>query len=189
MLDADKMSQEKATPMADANPKAVADLIFRAGGHLIGRTRLQKSACLLELAGVGYGFQFGYRLFGPYSDELQTASEDADALGLIKERKMSANWGGWYSAFDSKIKKGSVTSKPGITRTRAQLLRIAAAADPVELELAITAAFLSANGIQTPWEKVAARKAAKATPVNMAGAKALYSKFLRVATPRALPKV
>ena len=82
--------------MADASPKSVADLLYRAGGELVGRTRLQKSACLLELAGVGYGFQFTYRLFGPYSEELQVASEDADALGLIKERKKSANWGGWY---------------------------------------------------------------------------------------------
>jgi uncharacterized protein YwgA len=175
--------------MADANPKSVADLVYRAGGQLTGRTRLQKSACLLELAGVGYGFQFSYRLFGPYSEELQVASEDADALGLIKERKRSATWGGWYSSFDTKATKALVTATAAVGRARSQLLKVAVSADPVQLELAVTAAFLSANGVVTPWEKVAQRKSAKATEPNMAGAKVLYKKFLRVHTPKSLPKI
>jgi uncharacterized protein YwgA len=175
--------------MADASPKSVADLLYRAGGELVGRTRLQKSACLLELAGVGYGFQFTYRLFGPYSEELQVASEDADALGLIKERKKSANWGGWYASFDTKSTKALIAATSTVARARSQLLKVAVSADPVQLELAVTAAFLSANGMTAPWEKVAQRKSAKATEKNMAAAKELYKKFLRVQTPKPLPKI
>ncbi len=173
--------------MSEANPEAVADLIFRAGGTLVGRTRLQKSACLLELAGVGYGFRFNYRLFGPFSDELQIASDDAEALGLIKEQKRSANWGGVYYAFSSN--RSVVSSTPAKTRARKQLLKIAVDADPVELELAVTAAFLAANRVQTPWEKVAIKKPAKATEDRLKRAKELYQKFLSVTVPKALPKI
>jgi len=175
--------------MADANPKSVADLLYRAGGQLVGRTRLQKSACLLELAGAGYGFQFSYRLFGPYSEELQIASEDADALGLIKERRKSANWGGWYSSFDAKISKPAMPAGASVNRARSRLLKVCVSADPVQLELAVTAAFLSANGIVNPWDKVAQRKSAKATEKNMDGAKALYKQLLRIPAPKALPKI
>jgi len=173
--------------MTEASPKAVADLIYRAGGRLVGRTKLQKSACPLEMAGLGYGFRFNYRLFGPYSDELQVACDDADALGLIKERKKSASWGGSYYAFESG--ESQLPAKPSVARTRSRLLKIAAEADPVELELAVTAAFLSSNGVATPWDKVAARKPAKATEMRMAKAKELYGKLLRVPTPKPLPKI
>jgi uncharacterized protein YwgA len=173
--------------MTDAGPRAVADLIYRAGGHLVGRTRLQKSACLLELAGVGYGFRFNYRLYGPYSDELQVACDDAEALGLIKERKRAAAWGGHYYSFSSEEPYISAISSK--TRARKQLLKIAVEADSVELELAVTAGFLAGTGISTPWERVMTQKPAKATPERMARAKVLYQRLSRIATPSALPKI
>ena len=39
----------------------VAEIIRAAGGEIVGRTRLQKVAYLLELAGLGHGFRFEYR--------------------------------------------------------------------------------------------------------------------------------
>ena len=173
--------------MTGGTPNSVADLIHRAGGELIGRTRLHKSACLLELCGVGYGFRFNYRLFGPYSDELQVASDDAEALGLIKERKMATSWGGWYSSFSSA--GAPVPSTTSRTKIRKALLKIAVEAEPVELELAVTAAFLASNGVANPWERVAARKPAKATEERMRAAKKLYGKLSRISTPRPLPKI
>jgi len=142
---------------------------------------------LLELAGVGYGFNFNYRLFGPFSDELQVACDDADALGLIREREKSASWGGSYYVFTSEGTQ--IASTAPKTRTRKQLLKIAVDADPVELELAVTAAFLAANKVPTPWHKVAACKPSKATDVRMTNAKALYREFMRVDTPKALPSI
>jgi uncharacterized protein len=43
-----------------------ADIIADAGGKVIGRTRLQKLAYLLELADLGEGFQFQYRHYGAF---------------------------------------------------------------------------------------------------------------------------
>ena len=36
-------------------------IVAAADGELVGRTRLQKTAFLLELAGLGTGFEFKYK--------------------------------------------------------------------------------------------------------------------------------
>ena len=41
--------------------EAVREIVALSGGRLIGKTRLQKAGYLLELAGLGYGFDFSYR--------------------------------------------------------------------------------------------------------------------------------
>jgi len=45
-------------------------IVSAADGQLVGRTRLQKTVYLLELAGLGSGYHFGHRFHGPYSEEL-----------------------------------------------------------------------------------------------------------------------
>ncbi len=167
-------------------PKAVGQLISLAGGRIVGRTKLQKSACILELAGLGYGFQFKYRHFGPYSEELKIASSDADALGYIKEKTEIANWGGWYSVFEVESPY-QPTSEQDMQRV--EMLSITAKADPVDLELAVTAAFLAVNGIEDPWHEVELRKATKAMPDRMTAAKALYKELTAVKTPQHLPPI
>ena len=47
----------------------VADIVRDAGGKIVGRTRLQKIGYLLELSGLGEGFSFDYRHYGPFSEE------------------------------------------------------------------------------------------------------------------------
>src|SRR5580693_3962979 len=77
----------------------VADIVHDAGGEVVGRTRLQKIAYLLELAGLGEGFDFEYRHYGPYSDQLAAATRLAGAFGLIKEEERPTAWGGFYSVY------------------------------------------------------------------------------------------
>ena len=45
--------------MSPGTPKNVAGAIG-AAGKLVGRTKLQKTFCLLELSGEGFGFHFDY---------------------------------------------------------------------------------------------------------------------------------
>ncbi len=70
-----------------------------------------------------------------------------------------------------------------------KLAEEAAAADTVELELAVTAAFLAKNGYEMPWEEVASRKEGKATPERLARARALYANFRKLNLPQALPAI
>jgi hypothetical protein len=166
-------------------PKAVSELIALAGGRIIGRTKLQKSACVLELTGLGYGFQFKYKHFGPYSEELKIACDDAQALGYLNEKTEIANWGGWYSVFEA----APVAPTNALQTQRTAVLAIAADADPVDLELTVTAAFLAANGIKDAWREVAMRKPAKATPERLQASKELYGHLAAINVPRPLPAI
>jgi hypothetical protein len=63
----------------------VAAVVAAAGGTLIGRVRLQKAVYLMERMGLESGFSFDYHHFGPFSRDLDNATEDAKAFGLVAE--------------------------------------------------------------------------------------------------------
>jgi uncharacterized protein YwgA len=170
--------------MTEPGPREAAKIVETAGGRIVGRTRLQKVGCLLELAGARYGFKFTYHLFGPYSERLNIAASDAEALDLFDVEECVASWGGRYSIY--KMTAHSADEIPSSLRT---IAKTAADADSIELELAVTAAFLAANGVEAPWEEVVALKKSKATSDHLAHAKDLYKKLARDDLPVRLPAI
>lgn len=80
--------------MSYANAVKTAAIVRDAGGRIVGRTRLQKIAYLLSITGLEDGLPFAYKHYGPYSEDLATASRDADLLGLLSETEQQASWGG-----------------------------------------------------------------------------------------------
>jgi uncharacterized protein len=161
-----------------------ADIIRDAGGRIVGRTRLQKLAYLLELSGLGAGFPFEYRHYGPYSEELSLAVRNGALLGALREEEHETNWGGFYSIYTT-----PGTSDLPANSARSQLARLAVAADPVQLELAATAAFLANGGIADPWEMTEKLKPEKARSGNLQKAKSLYRRFAQISTPQPLPNI
>lgn len=162
----------------------MAAIVNDAGGKVVGRTRLQKIAYLLELAGVGGGFAFEYRHYGPYSEDLANSTKIANMFGVLKEKERPTSWGGVYSIFtvtENKFSSGN--------EARCALARLAAAADAVELELAATAAFLASKGEDDPWLETKARKPEKADDGRLEKAKRLYKKLSDIKTPVSLPKI
>jgi uncharacterized protein YwgA len=160
-----------------------AEIVRDAGGRIIGRTKLQKVAYLLELSGLGSGFQFEYRHYGPYSEELAEAIKMADAFGLVTEEERQADWGGVYSIYSSTEKLRNQASP------RVQLARAAAEIGAVELELAATAAYLrAAEGSAEPWGETKKLKPEKATPSRLAAAKAAYRDLWKMC-PKNLPDI
>ena len=137
-----------------------ASIIRDAGGKLTGRTRLQKIAYLLEMAGLRVGFDFEYRHYGPYSDQLADALSNAAAASLINEEEKPANWGGTYSVFT--FTGASVPAGPAASSVRQDFITKAASADPIALELAATAVFLAKEGERDPWRETERRKPEKA---------------------------
>lgn len=168
--------------MSYANALKAARLVRDAGGRIIGRTKLQKIAYLLSVAGLEEGLYFAYKHYGPYSDELATAARDADLLGLLKETEHQASWGGTYSTYVVS-EQVDLTVPPA----RRHLAAEAAAADAVELELAATAVFLAKDGYPDPWFETARRKPEKAEGGRIDRAKALYQKLSSIGTPVGLP--
>jgi uncharacterized protein YwgA len=160
-----------------------ADIVRDAGGKVVGRTRLQKIAYLLELTGLGEGFQFEYRHYGPYSEDLANAVSFAAMSRLISEEERGTSWGGSYSIFtvDSSASRH-------VADARLELISQAARVDPVILELAATAAFFATEGVQDPWNETARRKPEKAA-ARLDDAKAFYLELQRIQTPRPIPTI
>jgi uncharacterized protein len=159
-----------------------ANIIRDAGGEIIGRTRLQKIAYLLELAGVGEGFVFEYRHYGPYSEDLSMATQVGKLFDELNEEERLASWGGKYSIFTSSREPDDVS-----TEVRKYLAQAAASADAVELELAATAAFLFSEGEVSPWLETAKRKPDKIGGGRLERARLLYDHLRQIETPVKLP--
>ncbi|WP_295558193.1 hypothetical protein [uncultured Hyphomicrobium sp.] len=166
------------------NIDSVARIISDAGGEVVGRTKLQKLTYLLEAAGLGEGFSFEYKHYGPYSEELTYTSKRASVLGTIRESEQQAAWGGFYTIY-------SVTPiAPPRSEPHRRLAREAAHADSVLLELAATALFLrQEEGMVDAWEETARRKPDKASNGRLDAAKQLYSQLRQIPTPRQLPEL
>ncbi|MGO9767984.1 MAG: hypothetical protein ACLPSW_00215 [Roseiarcus sp.] len=160
-----------------------ADIVTAAGGQIVGRTKLQKIAYLLELCGMGDGFEFDYRHYGPYSEDLSDAIKVAGAFGLISEEERRAAWGGTYSVYSSQQQDRG-------DGQRATFARTAAAVGAIELELAATAAYLSsAEHCADPWGETKRRKPEKATDERLRAAKKAYALLQSLPAPRPLPQI
>ena len=158
----------------------IAQVVRDAGGEIVGRTKLQKTIYLLELARFVSRFRFGYKHYGPFSEDLAEAADLAAAFGLISERP--ASWGGTYSVYTAPA--GELSAQP----SRVRLTRAAAGSDAVLLELAATAAYLAQEGRSDPWAETARRKPDKAADGRLAEAKGLYHE-LRGESDNALPNI
>ena len=171
-------------PQHKSDAEKVVDIVRDAGGKLVGRTRLQKTAYLLELAGFGEGFPFEYRHYGPYSEELANAVLNARLRDLLNEDECPTSWGGFYSIFSTEKALDEQRSPE-----RCALASRSADADPIELELAATAAFLFSKGESAAWEETAKRKPEKAKDGRLEKAKTLYASLRSIPTPKPLPDI
>ncbi len=137
---------------------------------------------MLSVTGLEDGLIFGYKHYGPYSEDLANAARDADLLGFLKETEQQASWGGTYSTY-------VVSEQPNssVPPARRRLAAEAAVADPIELELAATAVFLSKEGYGDLGIETARRKPEKAENGRIEKAKALYRKLSAIETPVAWP--
>ena len=169
-----------------------AAMIRDAGGELIGRTRLQKVTYLTQLAGFSDDFDFEYKHYGPYSEELAEAMEIATGLSLIEEDERRADWGGRYSIY--RMNAELFVAYPD-NAGRQAFVRAAAHIGAIELELAATAAFLYASegigraGKGDPWAETARRKPDKAGEGRLEKAKDAYRKLRQIAVPSPLPNI
>jgi uncharacterized protein YwgA len=158
-----------------------ADIVRDAGGKVVGRTRLQKVAYLLELAGLGSGFKFEYRHYGPFSENLADAIQMASAFDLVREEEKRADWGGMYSIYSADVQKPA--------DQRSLFAQKAAQIGAIELELAATAAFLKTEGSKDPWDDTKRLKPEKATAQRLQRAKEAYRQLRKLKVPNQLPEL
>lgn len=150
-----------------------AELVHCNGQSIVGKTRFQKIAFLLEELDLGVGIEFDYHNFGPFSAELAFGIDDAIALGYLKEEKKSGFHSMPYSVFkNSKDVELEMTVQN--QQDIAKALNVFESYSAVVLELAATAVYLSRNGYsENCWGEVISRKSSKATDKNISKAKEL----------------
>ena len=168
--------------MSLTDPELATAIVRDAGGEIVGRTRLQKTAYLLEVTGLGSGVYFAYKHYGPYSEDLALSAARGVALGNLKEETQTADWGGIYSIYSVDGHKDN-----DVNPKRRDLATIAAKANPVALELAATAIFLSREGQKEPWIETKRRKPEKAAGRRLDQAKRLVSELKQIDLPKPLP--
>ena len=148
----------------------VVALIALNDGKLIGRTRLQKEAYLLDRCGADFGLQFTYHHYGPYCFDLAGGIDDARAEGRIDIKEQPGRHGVPYAIFESEdeAEKPKCLGKLRADDARASLQRMKDVSDVV-LELAATIVFLRDDwdyydkGKTDPVDETKARKPLKAT--------------------------
>ena len=173
--------------MSKMDSLKAAAIVRDAGGCIPGRTRLQKVAYLLSVAGLEDQFKFTYWNYGPFSETLAVATRQASLFGLLKETEMPTNWGGIYSTYE--IVRPQTGETEPVPSARLRLAKEAAAANAVELELAATAVFLAIEKFDDPWGETVRRKPEKADNGRIERARILYRNLCAIETPVRLPEI
>ena len=121
----------------------VVGLIALNGGTLVGRTRLQKQAYLLDRCGGDFGLLFTYHRYGPYCFELVGGLNDARAEGRIEVEEQIGRHGVAYAIFRSGDQAGIPQRLGGLEADEARsLLNRMRDISDIVLELAATIVFL-----------------------------------------------
>jgi uncharacterized protein YwgA len=156
----------------------IPEILSLNGGIVKGKTRFQKSVYFLETHSLGYGFEFDYHHYGPYSEELSIAASDAKALELIEIRWEHSQSGVSFAVYSNRDEPDRRLPHREHDGARQALLAVLKRYDSVVLELAATADFLSKRGYaEDPWKETLERKASKATPPRIAEAKKLLEEL------------
>jgi uncharacterized protein YwgA len=163
------------------NSDKVVNIVAEAGGVIVGMTRLQKIAYLLEVTGLGEGFDFEHRCYGPHSEGFRAATAAAIENGRLTETNHKTGCGGFYSVYTTAAVDLHQQS------VRARLIRIAAVAGAVELELVATVEHLARQGYRDPWAEAAMRSPLKALDGRLEVAQVLLAQLCRLPTPIPLP--
>ena len=143
----------------------VVAVVAAAEGPLNSRVRLQKAVYLLDRLGLDSGFGYEYHHYGPYSRDLDNATADAKAFGLIEEKfDHRQSDGAMYSIFE--LSPGAAVNEAAygdLRRERAsELAQLFAGTNVTVLELAATIDWLWREEKHVDWRsEITKRKGVK----------------------------
>ena len=146
----------------------VTSMVVLNGGELVGRTRMQKQAYLLDRCGANFGLPFTYYHYGPYCFDLVDGLTDALAEERMTVEERPGRHGVPYAIFRSKVKAPPRLGELAADKAVDFLDKMKEVSDIV-LELAATMVFLRdewdyyGKGEISPIEETRTRKPLKAT--------------------------
>lgn len=157
----------------------VVGIIALNGGKLVGKTRLQKVAYLLDACGLGSGFDYDYHHFGPYSAEVAAAADVAEMLDRISSEEKPGFHSVPYVTYATSEKTPVQLSEMSGAEI-SQKLAIMEQYSAIVLELAATIQYLEDAEGYSPsaaQDEVKVRKSAKASPDRLDQANDLLMKL------------
>ncbi len=164
----------------------LARIVSAAGGMLRGRTKLQRTAYLLDLGGFGCGYEFDYTRYGPFSEELDRDANYTHLFYDFEDEKNRSEGGGIYSVFKTGVEYQPMVEGEDLYK---KLVTIANGASSIILEMTAEAAYFAAEGEPDPWEITRKRNPFTAPNGGLEKAKELYKRFKALPLPRPLPDI
>jgi uncharacterized protein len=141
----------------------VTGIVALNGGEFVGRTRLQKTALLLDRCGMDSGMEFEYLHYGPYSAEIADGWEEAKGNQQLQTETRTGRYEMPYTIFRTNRPAPRKLGQLDAERAK-EVLNILQKYSDVVLELAATFVFLRESGYGAEAEKeLRLRKPLKAT--------------------------
>ena len=151
-----------------------AAVVEVAGGQIVGKTRLQKIAYLLEAMDLGCGLDFDYHNYGPFSADLAFAVDDAEALGYLKTEERKGYHAVRCTSYCSLPDAPKFDENDRRSERRDALKTMMEQRSAIVLELGATAVYLKRNGYaDSVWDEVRKRKGVKSAKPYLDAAKDL----------------
>ena len=120
-------------------------------GEIKGSPVIQRTAYLLEVAEVGYGFKFGCKFCSPYCEEIEQGLRSASALGDLDVEQIITEWGVTKKNFRTSIPYKGNGGPDDYYRI---IVNKAIACNPKQLDLATAAAYYQRVELPDPWGRV-----------------------------------
>lgn len=151
----------------------VVGVVALNGGQLVTKIRLQKTFYLLEQCGLGSGLDFDYHHYGPFSQELAQAADDAVDLGRLKPHERLGNHKIPYVVYRTQRKSPAKVAALSADVV-AEKLKVLGSYSSLEMEVASTVLYVrDAGGGANAIEQTKALKPLKATETRIRRALAL----------------
>ena len=131
---------------------AVVQIVAAAENHEIkGAPVLQRTAYLLEVAEVGYGFKFGHKFCAPYCEEVERGSRGAEISGDLDIEQYVTEWGVTKKTFKTSIPYQGNGAEDDYYHF---IVNKAITCHPTQLDLVATAAYYQRIKINDPWGRI-----------------------------------
>ena len=150
----------------------VVNMVKLHDGELIGRTRLQKEAYLLDRCGAEFQVEFVYHYYGPYSFELADGIQEACSEQRIVTYEEAGRYGIDYTRFNDIGANTPPMRTGGLSFQKAKALieRMNDDVTDIVLELAATIVYLRNSegfSVSDAVDETKARKPHKANEVRI----------------------
>lgn len=155
--------------------KYAATVVCIAGGEKTGKTRLQKTAYLLEAMNLGFDLDFDYHKFGPFSAEFAFALDDAETLGYLETDEETGYGPVTYTIYKATDKawKFELNEKHEERESAVNAMNKHSVS---VLLLAASAVYLKRNGCKHDvWQEIKVRKSLMASENRLRDAKNLVN--------------